>query len=292
MSPRRALPFLVLTALVTAVPAAQADTLQAAAPGARGLAYAGGWTAWAQPAGDRWQVVTRAPDGTVAAPSLPTFGAAPDLSIGTDGQRRLQLVYARCDGASTTAGCDVFRFALGGGAREEPVRALATEGASEAAPSLSNGTWAFVRRGAVPAARKGVFAYVERTGRTRRVSPTLARETATNGTRVAFTYAGSRGGGIAIRRVSGEGGLLSPVTRATVVPRSLQLTRYQAAWLQADTAFTTTRFAGSGGPYAPRTVRGRTVPGIAGLAVGASTNRARFLDAEGVKAPSPPLFTP
>lgn len=291
MSPRTALPLLLALAAAASPPAAQADSIVADAAGARGIAYGGGYTAWSVPFEGRWRLVARAPDGSVGPLALKTFGAPPDLSIGTDAQRRLVLVYSRCVGTSTTDGCDVYAHALAGQG-EELVPSLARASISETAPALSNGRWTFVRRGNVAARTKGVYAFAEASRTLRRISPTLARETATNGTRVAFTYAGARGGGIAIKRLSGDGATLSPAVRRPEVPRSLQLTRYQAAWLEGETVFSTTRFAGSGGPFLPATNRGRTVAGIDSIGVGASTQKVRFADAEGIKAPSPSLFTP
>ena len=292
MSHRRSvLPALVAGAVLAAPAAAQADTVVVDAPGARNVAYGGGYTAWSVPFEGRWRLVARAPDGSIGPLALKTFGAPPRLSIGTDSERRLQLVYARCLGTSTTEGCDVYSHALQGQG-EERVPSLATAKYSETAVALSNGQWTFVRRGNVAARLKGVFHFNGRTDRLTRISPTVARETATNGTRVGFTYASSRGGGISVRRLSGEGAPLTPAVRQSEVPRSLQLTRYQAAWLVGDTVFSTTRFAGSGGPYEPETVRGRQVTNIDSLGVGASTTSVRFLDDAGIKVPSPTLFAP
>src|SRR5688500_13127870 len=94
---------LAITAAVLGVlaPAASADTLVQAAPGARNLAAGGGWLPWASPATNgRWRLTLRAPDGTVSTPAIADFGAAPDPSIGSDafgiGNRRLLVLYSRC----------------------------------------------------------------------------------------------------------------------------------------------------------------------------------------------------
>ena len=74
---------------------------------------------------------------------------------------------------------------------------------SETAPSIELGrspscAAAAARR---PAATTGRSA---RRSAPKRLSATLARETATNGTRVAYTYNSSRGGGLAVRLLSGH----------------------------------------------------------------------------------------
>lgn len=294
MSPRRSLPLLAALAGAAIAPAAaQADTTIVDTPGARNLAYAGGYTAWVSPAeGGRWKIVARAPDGSVGDLAIKTFGAPPRLVIGADAQRRLQLVYSRCLGTSLTEGCDVYTHALAGTGGEERVASLATARYSETAAALSMGQWTFVRRGNMEARLKGVFRLSPRSHQITRLSPRLARETVNNGSAYGFIYQSSRGAGIAIRPLSNRGSTYTPAVRLPEVPRSLQLTRYQAAWLQGDTVFSTTRFAGSGGPFTPTTVPGRQIPGIDSIAVGASTRNVRFLDAAGVKEPDPTLFAP
>ena len=54
----------------------------------------------------------------------------------------------------------------------------------------------------------------------KRLSSTLARETATNGTRVAYTYNSSRGGGLAVRQLSGDGGVARARSRASPSSRA------------------------------------------------------------------------
>ena len=65
----RILALLVLAAALPAATAgaAGADTLIAAAPGARNLTANGGYLVWAAPDGARWRLTVRAPDGTVEA---------------------------------------------------------------------------------------------------------------------------------------------------------------------------------------------------------------------------------
>jgi hypothetical protein len=283
-------------ASLTGAPAAHADTLETPAPGARNLTAGGGWQAWAAPAGGgSWRLTLRAPDGTVSSPDIPAFGAAPDPGIGSDRfgfPRRLLVAYARCDGASATRGCDVYAFDLHAGT-ERRVDALASRTYSETAPSVGYGRWAFVRRGAGP--RPGVYAWSGR-GAPRRLSAVLGRETATNASRVAYTYNSARGGGVAVRRLSGRGSVWTPAAGLATVPRSVVLDRYHAGWLvpggDGARAYVTTRFAGSDGPYAPRVVAGnRVLPAGTDAVAGSSAQLiGRYLDADGIKAITPKLW--
>lgn len=282
-------------ALAFAAPAS-ADTLVAAAPEARNLAVGGGWYAWAAPTVDgRWRLTIRNPDtGVVSVPDIPEFGSPPDPAIGSDtvdgdlGERRLVVAYARCDGTSSTKGCDIWKLDIE--TREESrVEGLSSDRDSETAPSVDLGTWSYVRRGA-GAARKGVYVRT-RGGRTRRLSSTIARETSTNGTRVAYAYNSSKGGGVALRRASGEGGVDILTSRRDEIPSSLVTTRYRAAWLEAARAFQTTRFGGSGGPKTPEAVAAsRSLPaGVDSIATNGSVV-FRYLDGRGVTSIDPPLF--
>jgi hypothetical protein len=294
----RILALLVLAAALPAATAgaAGADTLIAAAPGARNLTANGGYLVWAAPAGARWRLTVRAPDGTVTTPAIADFGAPPRAQIGSTGfaiaGRRLLAVYSRCQGASATAGCDVYAYDLRAGT-EERIAALASRTYSETAPSIELGRMAFVRRGGGP--RRGLYRYtLGGKAAPRRLSSTLARETATNGTRVAYTYNSSRGGGLAVRRLSGDGGALVPSARRPVVPRSPLLTRYNAAWLlDGGHVQATRRFAGSGGPFKLIVVdANRALPATTD-SVGLDNDRTSapyYLDAEGVKATAPPIF--
>lgn len=293
---------LVLTALslsLAAVPAtAQADTLLAVSPQAQHLTSGGGYQAWSVPRADgRFDLMVRAPDGTLSRPVAP-FGAPVRPRIGSDAfaaGRALLVVYSRCDGTSELAGCDVHQLDVRTG-RESVVRALATRTYSETAPSVKYGRWVFVRRGG--GSRKGLHTW-SRGSRMRRISTTLARETASSGSRVAYTYASSRGGGVAIRRLSGEGAPLVAAARQSVVPTSVSITRYNAAWLSPAAgavparAFQTTRFAGSGGPYASVTrPASRDLPaGTVSLAVGETIRDALLLTGDGLLRPDPRLFS-
>jgi hypothetical protein len=288
---------LALAALAVSAPAASADTLVTAAPGARNLTANGGYVVWAQPAATgRWRLAVRAPDGTVTTPNIADFGAPPAAQIGSTGfaiaGRRLLAVYSRCQGASAIAGCDVYGYDLRAGT-EERIAALSSRTYSETAPSLELGRFAFVRRGGGP--RPGLYAYTLGAGKSpRRLTTRLARETATNGSRVAFTYNSSNGGGLAVRHLSGGGDVLVPVSRQPAVPRSPLLTRYNAAWLLQDGHVqATARFAGSGGPFELRVIdANRALPATTN-SLGLKNDRTSapyYLDAEGVKLAAPALF--
>jgi hypothetical protein len=288
---------LALVVASAAAPAAGADTLVTGAPGARNLTANGGYNVWAQPAaGGRWRLAIRAPNGTVSTPAVADFGAPPAAQIGSTGYaiagRRLLAVYSRCQGTSSLAGCDVYALDLRSGT-EERIAALSSRTYSETAPSIELGRIAFVRRGGGP--RPGLYSYaLGSKARPRRMSTILARETATNGTRVAYTYNSSRGGGLAVRRFSGEGGVLVPVSRQPTVPRSPLLTRYNAAWLLPDGRVrATARFAGSGGPFQLRVRQANRALPATTNSIALHRDRTTdpyYLDADGVKLAAPALF--
>jgi hypothetical protein len=289
-------PLLAAALLATTAGAAGADTLVTPAPGARNLTANGGYLVWAAPAGARWRLIVRAPNGAVTTPAIADFGAPPRAQIGSTGfaiaGRRLLAVYSRCQGASATAGCDVYAYDLRAGT-EERIAALSSRTYSETAPSIELGRLAFVRRGGGP--KPGLY-YATLGGKAapRRLSSTLARETATNGTRVAYTYNSSRGGGLAVRQLSGDGSPLVPVSRRPVVPRSPLLTRYNAAWLlEGGHAQATKRFAGSGGPFKLAVVEANRALPATTDSLGLKSDRTSapyYLDAEGVKVAAPPIF--
>jgi hypothetical protein len=289
---------LLAVAVLTATAAgARADTLVTPAPGARNLTANGGYQVWAAPAAaGRWRLTVRAPDGAVTTPAIADFGAPPRAQIGSTAfaaaGRRLLAVYSRCQGTSATAGCDVYAYDLRAGT-EEKIAKLSSRTYSETAPSIELGRLAFVRRGGGP--KPGVYYWtLGSSAAPRRLSTTLARETATNSTRVAYTYNSSRGGGLAVRLLSGHGDVLVPVSRLPAVPRSPLLTRYNAAWLLQDGRVQATqRFAGSGGPFELRVVNAnRALPaGTDNLGLRSDRTSAPFyLDAEGVKLTAPPIF--
>jgi hypothetical protein len=260
--------------LAVAAPAS-ADTLLTPAPDARNIAYGGGYAAWAAPQGDGFRLVVRAPDGTVSTPDLPAFAEAPDPTIGSTGfavaNRRLLLLYSREDASGDS---DIHAYDLRAGGAEQRLPGLSTSSYDETAASMQFGRYAVVRTGG--RLNGVVTGSLGRSG-VRRISRSIATETASNGSRVG--YVSNRG--IFIERASGEGRALRIRARNA---RSLTMTRYQAAWIADGTLQLTQRFAGSGGPF-ELVVRDapRQPPGITGFAAGASFNDVVYTDAEGVK---------
>jgi hypothetical protein len=296
-------PILGAGLLLAAPVAAQADALETAAPRAANLASGAGWQAWnARDAGGVNRLVVRAPDGTVSRPAIRPFGAPVDPAIGTRGgadgvntpaSRRLSVVYSRCAGPSSVSGCDVYAYDLSTN-KEAKVPGLATSAYSETAPSLNFGNWSLVRRGGGP--RPGVYSYSERHDRLRRLTSTLARETATSQTRVAFTLSRpGRGFELQIRQSSGHGHALVAAAGLDRLPVSVQLTRYRAGWLvprpDATHVLQTRRFAGSGGPFTLEVEEApRTLPaGVTAAAGDASTLFTRYLDPAGVQRIDPAI---
>jgi hypothetical protein len=276
------LPVAALASLAVAAPAS-ADTLLAAAPGARNVAYGGGYVAWAAPESDGFRLVVRAPDGAISTPDIPPFASAPDPSIGSTsfaiGGRRLLLLYARQDASGDS---DVYAYDLRRGGPERRVTGLSSDRYDESAPSMAFGRYAVVRAGGRV---NGVVTGTLARPAVRRLSNAIASETAINASRVAYATRS----GVIVRRASGKGRAL---TIAAPGAHSLALTRYQAAWLLPNGRLQLTqRFAGSGGPY-QLVVRDapRQPAGITSFATGASFNNAVFVDAEGVRKAEPPLF--
>ncbi len=275
----------VVAALVLPAPAALADDLLAPAPGAVNLAAGGGWAAWAAPAEDTgWNLVVRAPDGTVTTP-VGGFAGPPAPAIGSGRRsgpqaRQLLVAYARPD--ATGDDTDIFQLDLRTG-RESRVAALATDRYRESAPSVQYGAFTFVRRGGP---RNGVHLWSSVRG-VRRVSPDTPRTTSFNGSRVAY----AQGRSVVVRRVSREGRPL--VQRTPSVPRSVQLSRYRVGWLLAGGGiFQTQRFGGSGATLP----EGAAVEGTRALppstqSIAFEDRRLRlFVDAEGVKRANPAPF--
>jgi hypothetical protein len=270
-------------ASLTVAAPASADTLLTPAPGARNIAYGGGYAAWAAPQGDGFRLVVRAPDGTVSTPDLPAFAEAPDPTIGSTGfavaNRRLLLLFSRED---ATGDSDIHAYDLRAGGAEQRLPGLSTSSYDETAASMQLGRYAVVRTGG--RLNGVVTGSLGRPG-VRRISRSIATETASNGSRVG--YVSNRG--IFIERASGEGRALSIRRPGS---RSLTMTRYQAAWIApGDRLQLTQRFAGSGGPFelVVRDAR-RQPPGITGVAAGASFNDILYTDAEGVKKADPSLI--
>lgn len=297
MSPSR---LLLLAAIGTAaVPGfALADGLETPVVGASNLTSAGGWQAWSVPqAGGGHRLQLRAPDGTLSTPAIRPFGAPVDPALGTSfltGTRELLAVYPRCQGTSTIRGCDLFTLSTASGV-ERRVPLASSENHSETAPSLNLGTYAFVRRGGP---RNGVHTISggARRQRPTRIVSTVARETATNGTRVGYIAVARGKGAVVVRRISGEGRPLRLTEAADGVPTSIQMTRYRAAFLLPGRGptriFETKRFAGSGGPFKLTLVEStRRLPaGVTSAAGSTSTPFTRYLAADGVTLLDPPAF--
>jgi hypothetical protein len=296
---RRRAGLAVLVALVAlalqaggAAPAA-ADTLELPSLGARNIAAAGGYLTWAAPSQyGGWRLVVRNPDGVVRVLPVAPFGAAPDPAIGSDrfaiDGRRIVVVYSRCAGLSSIRGCDVYRFQLNGDDGEERVARLASSSYSETAPAIASGRYTFVRRGA--GGRPGVHYWRGDASAPRRICATIARETATNGTRVAYAYDSARGGGLSIRRLSGKGEVLRPASRQPSVPRSIVLDRYRATWLLGLVALQTNRLTGARTSADVVLHRGsRTLPIGTDSAVPSMQRINRVLTQLGLVGLAPPL---
>ena len=260
------------------------------------LAAAGGWQAWAAPT----------PEGALAAdaPSARWRRVAA-------GDRRLRLPAQPVDrlGPADRRAPARRVLALRGplladrlrrprlrpacwrrGARQ---RGLDARGERNGPPSLARGVLAFVRRGE-GVSGKGVYTVsLGRPGASpRRISPQIARETATNGSRVAYAYRSGRGGGLAVRLASGEGPVLTLAARRAQVPRSIVLSPTARAGCCSRRAtparvFTTSRLkVGTGERH-----RGATAPAPRHrLDRPGQRARARYLAVDGVRTIAPPLF--
>jgi hypothetical protein len=273
------------TAIAAALaPAASADSLVAAAPGARHLTGAGGYLAWSSPTPDgQWRLTLRAADGTVFQPDVAPFAQAPRPAIGSvlDGtSKRLVAVYVR-DG-------DVYELDLGTAA-ERRVPRLSTA-AEETLVAVNYGRYVVARTGS----RGGLFAY-GRTGRALRLTSAVPSELAMAYSRVATVEGSGSARRVVIRRLSGRGRALV-AGKGLVAPNSLWLTRYRAGWATSNPQvgtrlYATKRFAGSGGPFTLQVVRDAwTSPSaLSGIAVERG-NPAVYLDAEGVKSFAPQPF--
>lgn len=275
---------LLVAGVLALAPAAQADPLIVPAPGAKNLTAVDGWRAWAAPkTGGRWQIVTRTPDGTIQPADIAEFEALPDPSIGwtalAEPARRLVIVYSRCEGSSTTKGCDVFQYDVAYGA-ERKLAGLSTAKGSETAPSVAAGSYAFARRGG---RRPGT--YSANHSHVRRIDPRVARETALTPSRVAFRTAD----GVTLRWFDGRH---RHTLTASPYTFGLVITRYRVGWLQGaghrTLAFMTDRINPSGGA----TVRegAHDLPASTQSAVADSSGIVEYLGATGIKRADPPLF--
>jgi hypothetical protein len=278
--------------LAAALPAAaHADRLETAAPGAANLATGGGFQAWSAPQADGTHRLTiRRPDGVVLTPDIPAFGAPVDPSIGTTlargargnsaADRGLSAVYSRCEGASVSENCDVFRFDLFG-QEESRVEALATPGASETAPSVNLGTWAFA---AAAAPAPGRTATPTTDNRLRRFTRTVALETATSAARLALHV---RQRGFGVRSQTFRAPACSVPAAGLQVRRGPCRSPLRVGGCcpaRRHRVYQTRRFAGSGRPLPARGGRGARAP-CRGVTAAAATRASlrRYVDAEGVR---------
>ena len=146
--------------MLAGAPSASADTLEVASPGARGLASAGGWLAWSEPAAGigggsssglpvGWCRDRRSP------PSAPSRRSASARTARRWPGAALLAVYARCAGESAVEGCDVHALDLRAGT-ERRVERLASELYSETSPDVVFGRFVLVSRGG---RRPGIYTY-------------------------------------------------------------------------------------------------------------------------------------
>lgn len=283
---RLALPLTIAAACTATAAPAHADTLLTAVSGGQHLTSGGGYAAWSTPAGNsRFKLVVRTPSGRVEDAPIPTFGAPVDAAIGstrTAFPRSLVAVYSRCEGRSATRGCDVHQYDLRA-RTERRVPRLATAGVSETAPSISSGSYAFVRR---DGARPGTYVLPEG-GTADRLDRRLAQETAVTESRAVFLLPGDRilWRALFAGRVRTIG--RAPAGRAF----SLVATRYRIGWLERGGDRVTARLSDriESGTATIRTGR-RTLPAsTTSVSVNAS-NVDRYLDATGLHAVTPNLF--
>ncbi len=273
------LPVLSLLALT---PLASADSLVAAAPGARHLEADHGYAVWFAPApGNRWRLTVRDRDGKVTQPAgVRPLGAPTDPAIGYSGPG-LAVLYSRCLGASTTRGCDVYRYDLRRGGRERPVPIMSSRRYSETNPGVSGANFGFVRRGGP---RPGTYSYKPDSTGLRRLSRRPADHVAVS-MRILYTF----GRTAVLRPLSGG---RARTYRLPAAPRDVFLTRYRFGFLAAGgRVFQTDRFASSGTQHEVQPAQaGRRLPAST-ASIGLHGEQVQlFLDAEGVKAVDPELF--
>jgi hypothetical protein len=270
-----------------AVPAAaRADALVAPAPGATGLTAGGGYLAWLEqtpgttPGSVAWRLVVRRPDGTVTRPQVEPFGVSVPLSIGSTGvvdptRRDVSVIYTR--------GNDLHRLDLVTG-RESRVGAVSSRAYQEVAGVARYGAYTFVRRGG---RRPGIYRHRPRAGASVRIVSATPSILDATGSRVAY----ASGTSVVVRRVSGEGQVIR--FRSPTLVRDVVLTRYRIMWLTKDgRVFQSERFGGSTGPDDTVVAREgrRRLPATTTSIAGNGSSVTRYLDAEGVKSISPPLF--
>jgi hypothetical protein len=170
----------------------------------------------------------------------------------------------------------------------------ATRAYSETSPSIASGRIGFVRRGGT---RNGVYVavpgYDGGAWHLNRVDGHIARELAVSQSRIAFLYRNSKGkDDVTLAQLDGTRRRL--MTRATPgVLFNPVITRYRVGWLERrDTqviAKMTDRINPSDTEPTVRTGK-RPLPASTNSAVTDSSAFDAYLDAEGYKHLSPPLF--
>ena len=287
---------LALGASLLLAPAAHADTILASAPGAENLGAAGGYAAWAAPAAQgRWKLVVRAPDGSVADAPVPTFGSAPDISVGSDAfvQQQIAIVYSRCAGSSATKACDVYSYNTNS-KTERKVSGASSAGYSETSPSISSGRIAFVRRGG---ARPGTYVAIPRfetkSMHVNRVDSHVAREVAVSQSRVVFLYRNANGqDDLTLAQLDGTRKRLIVRAKAGTI-FSPVITRYKVGWLQRSGSDVLAKLTARINPSTtkPDVRTGtRPLPASTDSATADSSIITTYLDAEGVKRISPAIL--
>jgi hypothetical protein len=280
MKLRTLIPAAVALGAIALPAAASADTLLTATPkGSQNLTSGGGYQAWAQPndpvrGGAGFKLVVRAPDGTVSDLDLPPFESPPEPKIGSDQQaasRNLLLVYSRNG--------DIYSYNLKGGF-EKKVTEISSS-AIETDPSINYGRYVFVREnGNAP----GIYQWTAQGG-VRRVSKTIPRELAYNGSRIAYP----KGNRIFVQRTSGRGETFT--VRTTAMPESLVLSRYRLSWLAGDDVYKTKRFGGSGTEVPAAGTDKGSRPVVANSIAEGQGDRIQYaLDGEGLKRLNPLPF--
>ena len=281
------------TLAVVAAPAG-ADSLVASAPGARNVTQGGGWLAWVQPSGARWRIATRSPSGTVSRPGVRSFDAAPASRSALTSTRSTAAACSRVPALRRHRRAHALRSLLPRprAGTERKLTGASSAACSETAPSIYAGSLGFVRRGR-GCPRPGIYRQAGTRAAqriSRRSGSTPASTRAGSPTRTARRRAsGSRCAGI-----SGEGEPIVLMSGSPDQPRSLIYGRYTAAWLLPASGeqalFMSSRISGSLLRGTPLRQGNRLLPASTDSISGEDGHPTRYLDADGVKSMSPPLF--
>jgi hypothetical protein len=224
----------------------------------------------------------RRPGGAVAALSIPFFPGPQRVSVGSSGfgsgsgsARQTLIALHRPSGGDE----DLYTVDLATG-RQARVGPISSSAYDEGPVAVKYGDYVFVRRGG---RRDGIY-FWNGSGSARRISTVTPTQVVTNGSRAAYWT----GRTVAVRRLSGEGALLT--FRSPAAVRNVLLTRYRVIWLTADgRVFQSDRFGGSGNDSAVARAGRRPLPGAQSIADDGTTVSS-YLDAAGVHSITPPLF--